>query len=93
MPDPIIATDPQAGVTNTPAAPYSDAAAITKSDDDELPRVTNALYVGGAGNLSVVMADGGDPVTLMAVPVGAVLPIRVRQVLNATTATNLVALY
>lgn len=51
------------------------------------------LYVGGAGNVSVVTI-GGDIVTFFAVPVGTVLPIQViRLRATGTTATNVLALW
>lgn len=66
------------------------AQAITKSDTD--PNVFCQLYVGGAGDVKVV-TENGDTVTFSAVPVGTILPIRVKQVLSTgTTATNIVGL-
>lgn len=53
---------------------------------------TDAIYVGGAGNVSVKNVDG-TVVTFIGVPVGTVLPIKVTVVRSTlTTATNLVAL-
>lgn len=51
------------------------------------------LYVGGAGNISVVTI-GGDIATFFAVPVGTVLPVQVRQLRStSTTATNVMGLW
>ena len=71
---------------------YTDALAITTSDTADLPRLTDAISVGAAGNLVAVLQNG-KTVTL-AVSAAQVLPVRVRRV-NATntTATGLVALY
>lgn len=66
------------------------AVAVTPSDATILP-VTRSLYVGGTGDVAAVMADG-QSVTFVAVPVG-VLPVQVVQVLAATSATNILALY
>ena len=52
--------------------------------------VTKALYVGTGGNVNVVM-EGGQTVLHSNVPSGAILPIRVKQVLNTnTTASTIV---
>ena len=67
------------------------ALAVTPSDSTILP-TTRALYVGTTGNLSVVMADDGNTVLFSNVPVG-IFPIQVIQVLAATTASNIVALW
>ena len=70
----------------------SQARAVTKSDVTVLP-VTAALWVGGAGNLSLVFEDGGSAVTITGVPAGTLLPFRVTKVMDATTATDITALY
>lgn len=59
----------------------------------ELPYVTRAIYVGGAGDLTVVMADDDAEVTFTGVLAGSLLPIAVKRIDNSTTATNLLALY
>lgn len=80
---------------------YSDAAlttparhfaAITKSDTVDLPYVTRAIYVGGAGNIAAVDVDG-NVVTFNGALAGTTINIRVRRINDATTATNLVALW
>lgn len=74
-------------------SPYTKAAAITKSDADELSFVTRAIYVGGAGDISVILADDTAAVLLKAVPVGTLLRIRAKQVkATDTTASLLIAL-
>lgn len=67
------------------------ATAITKSDTTVIP-TTRGVWVGGAGNLAVVM-NGGNTVTFTGVPAGTLMPIQVIQVLAATTATNMTAMY
>ena len=65
---------------------------VTPSDATILP-VTRALYVGGGGNINVVMAEDDNTVLFTAVPQGTILPIQVTQVLStSTTATLIVAL-
>lgn len=67
---------------------YRRAAAVTTSDTAD--NACQAIYVGGAGNVSVV-TEGGDTVTFTAVPVGAILPVRCSLIrATGTTATALV---
>ncbi len=89
-------------VNNVTVAPefaisaFSLGAAVTPSNTAQLPDDTHALYIGGAGNVTVVFAEDATatPVTFTAVPVGAILPLSVIQVMaTGTTATNIVALY
>jgi len=54
----------------------------------------HGIYVGGLGDLSVVMAGNGSTAIFKAVPIGTVLPIRITMVnTTGTTATELVGLY
>lgn len=69
---------------------YGSAAAITPSDTANLGG--KAIYVGGAGNVTVV-TEAGSVVLFTAPPVGSVIPIRFSRVnTTGTTATLLVAL-
>jgi hypothetical protein len=56
-------------------------------DQDVTAKNARGLYVGVAGNLSVVMSDG-SAVTFTAVPAGTVLPIRVKQVTSSGTVAS-----
>lgn len=57
-----------------------------------LPQGCRALYVGGAGDIAVVM-HGGASLTFAGVTAGSLLPIDVRTVVQTgTTATGLIAL-
>jgi len=79
------------------ATVYQVARAITPADATAIGPFL-ALYVGGAGDVTVVMrngdgAGGVTPVTFKSVPVGTILPIAIQGVnATATTATNLVGL-
>lgn len=74
-------------------SPASNAAAVTTSDTTDLDNTTRYLYVGGAGNLSLIF-KGGQTVTLNSVPAGTMLHVRVTRVrATGTTATNIVALW
>jgi len=76
--------------------PYTNAFAITANDSTVFSQPTRALYIGGAGNLKVMLCDkakANNVVTFMSVPVGE-FPIRVQRVYSGnTTATNIVGLY
>jgi hypothetical protein len=74
------------------SAPASGAFAITPSDTVMFGRRCRSIYVGGAGNVSVLTPEN-DTVTFTAVPVGAVLPVEaVRVNSTSTTATLLIGL-
>ena len=66
---------------------------MTPSDTAGLS-ATAALYIGGAGDVAVVMAGPTHAaVTFKAIPVGTVLPVSVVAVkATGTTATNILAL-
>ena len=66
---------------------WGDAVAITKSDTES--NAFSGIYVGGAGNVTVVTEEG-TTVTFTAPPVGTIIPIRTQKVLAATTASLLV---
>lgn len=73
------------------AAPAQEAAAVTPNDSTVVD--FDGLYVGGAGNVAVVMSQGSTPVTFTAVPAGTILPIAVQKVMSTnTTATAIVGL-
>jgi hypothetical protein len=72
-------------------SPYPrNAAAVTPSDTTE--QYGTAIYVGGAGNVTV-LTEGGQTVTFTAPPVGSFLWIKFTKVMVATTATLLLRLY
>ena len=75
---------------------YNDAYAVTPSDSVNFNQgATRAIFVGGAGTLSVVLASGNTvSFTVGANAIGFVLPFRVARVnATGTTATLIVALY
>jgi len=73
-------------------APAIGASAVTPNDSTDLSQPSRALFVGGAGNLTVDMTNG-DNVVFTGVLAGSVLPFRVKRVYSTgTTATNIVAL-
>lgn len=77
-----------AALVATPGTP----SAITKSNDTVTTTITaKGILVGGAGNLVVKPAAGGDDVTLVVVA-GQYVPLQCSRVMVATTATGLVGL-
>jgi hypothetical protein len=79
--------------SNNVVDPASNAVAVTPSDGTDLTYTSRALFVGGAGNVAVIMA-GGQTVTFTGVTAGALLPIRVSRVLSTgTTATTITAVW
>lgn len=88
----MAVTDPNWNYRKDYLGPGYKFAAITKSDTVDIP-LTRAVYVGGAGNVVAVDADGTQT-TFSAVPAGTWLPIAVRRIDSTnTTATLMVAIY
>lgn len=74
---------------NTPLYPGS-AFSLAVADRD-LP--VGVVYVGGAGAVSVMPADGTGPVTFSGLQAGQTVPVLVRGIrASGTTATNLIFL-
>ena len=72
--------------------PYESAVAVTKSDTVSFAK-TRGLFVGVAGVVVVVMADG-RVVTFTGAQNGQIFPIQITRVNSTnTTATDMVALY
>ena len=66
-------------------------AALTKSDSASVTTPHTALYVGGAGDLNVILANDGTTETLFkAVPVGTILPIQIKKLMSTSTTATLV---
>jgi hypothetical protein len=84
--------DPYADLAPATDGPIVGGFAVTPAVAD-LPVMTRAIMVGGAGDLAVVLRNG-DQITLPGLQPGAVYPLRVARVLVAgTTATGIVGLY
>lgn len=75
-------------------AQYGSFVAITPSDTTLVS--LRAIYVGGAGNLTIspTQTGAGGNVVITAPPVGSIVPVELNQgrVMAATTATVLVGL-
>lgn len=76
--------------TAGPTSPAVDVRAVAPGDLVE--GESRGLYVGTTGDVAVRMAGGGSA-TFAAVPAATLMPIQVAEILPATTAGGLVALY
>jgi hypothetical protein len=75
------------------AVAYSHAVAVTPSDSTPLASPARALFIGGAGTLTVDTAGGETSVLFSAVPAGATITLQVTKVhATGTSATGVVAL-
>jgi hypothetical protein len=80
---------------NFASAPARRCIAITPTDSDDVGVATKAVYVGVAGDVSLVAYDNPDNtgVLFKNVPAGSWLPVRARRIrATGTTATNIIAL-
>jgi hypothetical protein len=73
-------------------SPAYHAFAITPNDAVELTTAAKAIYIGGEGDITLVTV-GGEEVTFTGLLAGTILPVRSKQIKEATTATNLIGLY
>ena len=84
---------PALDVSSGTDSPATRGFAISPGDGSDVTYATRAVWVGGAGDLKVTML-GGDTITLVGVPAGCLIPIRVSRVWSTgTTATSIVGLY
>ena len=72
-----------------PSGPAVHAEAITISDTTTYTPPFRGVYVGGTGDLAVVMTDGSSA-TFSAVPAGSLLPICVTKIMSAGTSATLI---
>jgi hypothetical protein len=71
-----------------------DAAAITPNDNADMAYAIRSMWVGGAGNVTVMLAKASAPVTYYNVPAGTRLMVSATRVYaTGTTATNILAEY
>lgn len=80
-------------MSNYDTGPFREALAVSPHDTNAISRC-RALYVGGAGNVTLRTNDDDGDVLFTGVPAGSVLPIGAKYVrATGTTATAIVALY
>lgn len=76
-----------------PIDSYNEYGTVTPSDTVDLPKLTDAIWVGGTGAVAAV-AQNGQVVLITAVPAGELLPIKAKRInATGTSATAIVALY
>ena len=73
-------------------APIVNARAVTPSDSTVLTQIPRGLWVGGAGNLAVLLQGDTVPVTFLGVSGGISLAVQKVMATN-TTATGILAVY
>jgi len=76
------------------ASPANNAFSVTPHDTNELAFIPRGIYVGGSGDIAVILADDTAAVTFVGVLAGTVLPVRPKIIkATGTTATSIVGLY
>jgi hypothetical protein len=74
-------------------APARGGFAVAPSDSVDLPHETRGIYVGGSGDLALLLVDG-SAIVLAGIVGGSLVPVRATRVkATNTTATLLVGLY
>ncbi len=76
--------------SDTPIAPARNVTLLTPDDNNDLANVAKALWVGGAGNISLIAVDDSAAVTISGIAAGSVLPIRAKRVRSTGTTTTLI---
>lgn len=69
------------------SGPARDAFVIVPDDANDLATMARALYVGAAGDLSIVTPSGND-VVFAGVPSGTILPVSAIRVLDEGTSAG-----
>jgi hypothetical protein len=76
------------------SSPAFDGAPVAPSDTVDLPDAARALFIGGAGNVTVDTLVSGQTLTFRSLSGGSILPVACRRVRSTdTTATYIIALF
>jgi|JI102314A2RNA_FD_contig_41_454168_length_921_multi_2_in_0_out_0_2 hypothetical protein len=67
--------------------------AVTPNDNADLAEMPRALYIGGAGDITMTCMGAAAPVKFDSVPLGILLVRPVRIMATGTAATEILALY
>jgi hypothetical protein len=74
-------------------SPANELVSITPSDSTVFSPHLRAVYVGVGGNIAIRVPGSNTAVTLIGVPQGTILPIKVERLMaTSTTASSLVGL-
>lgn len=82
--------------STAPTSPAVHAQTLADATTTELTEFSRGVYVGGTGDLIVVMGANhavGTLTTFTAVPAGQILPIGIFSIHSTSTATAVVAIY
>ena len=87
-------TDPFKSHETALTSPARKGFSITPNDSVDLSVTCRAMFVGVAGDISVILADDSSSIVFKNVPAGSVLPISVKRVeATLTTASDILGLY
>lgn len=85
---------PQHFTTAAGSSPAFDGEAVTPSDTIDLPDAARALFIGGAGDVTLDTLVSGRTLTFKGISGGAILPVAARRVrATGTNATFIIALF
>lgn len=80
--------------TSSLDSPARKAAAVTPHDTNELTDIPRAIYVGGAGNITMTLVGDSTAIAFNGATAGSILAVRPKLIKSTgTTATAIVALY
>lgn len=87
-------TDPFKSHETALTSPARNSFSVIPDDASDLVTTCRALFIGGAGNISVILADDSSSLVFKNIPAGTVMPIAVKRVeATLTTATDILGLY
>lgn len=79
--------------STTPVSPAVHAEQLPDGTTTELAEFSRGIYIGGTGDLVVLMGGMSTLTTFPNVPAGTLLPIGIHTINATTTATGVVAIY
>jgi hypothetical protein len=87
-------TDPFKSHESALTSPARNGFPIVPNDSVDLSVTCRALFVGGAGDISVILVNDFSSLVFKNIPAGTVIPISVKRVeATLTTSTDIVGLY